>query len=231
MLESAIARARRSRPRRRRPLPGPRQLQARERLARPPRRRPAADPAGGAPPRLHPRDRPGRAPGRRRVPAAAGRPRAGAGGVGRRAGRRAARSPSPWPRACARRWSSRSTWTAASSSSSASIGISLFPQDAQRRRVAPAATPTRRCTGRRSTSPAGTSSSRRATTIPLQRLSLTTRLRQAVARPELGPALPADRRPRERDRGLGGGARPLAAAERRPGAARASSSRSPRRSG
>ncbi len=34
------------RPRRRRPVPGSRQLQARERLAGPPRRRPAADPAG-----------------------------------------------------------------------------------------------------------------------------------------------------------------------------------------
>ena len=41
------------RPRRRRLVPGPGQLQARERLVGTPRRRPVADPAGGAPPRVH----------------------------------------------------------------------------------------------------------------------------------------------------------------------------------
>ena len=59
MLESALARARRVRPGRRRAVPRPRQLQARERLARPSRRRPVADPTGGTSPRVHAGDRPG----------------------------------------------------------------------------------------------------------------------------------------------------------------------------
>ena len=59
----------------RRPVPGPGQLQAGERLARPPRGRPAVDPARGPAQRLHARHRPRGAAGRRRVPHAARRPR------------------------------------------------------------------------------------------------------------------------------------------------------------
>ena len=60
-----------ARPRCGRPVPGPGQLQARERLAGPPRRRRAAAPARRTPEGLHARDRHGGAPGRRRVPAPA----------------------------------------------------------------------------------------------------------------------------------------------------------------
>ena len=56
---------------RRRHLPRPRQLQARERQPGPQGRRRAARPAGRASERAHPGDRHGRAPERRRVPVAA----------------------------------------------------------------------------------------------------------------------------------------------------------------
>ena len=71
----ALARARRAGPRGRAALPRPRRLQARQRLARPRRRRRAAAPRRAAPAGAPPRHRPARPPGRRRVPAAARRPR------------------------------------------------------------------------------------------------------------------------------------------------------------
>ena len=76
------------RSRRRRPVPGPGQLQARERLAGPPRRRRPAGAARRAPAGLHARDRHGGSPGRRRVPAAALGP-----GARRRPDRREPRRP------------------------------------------------------------------------------------------------------------------------------------------
>ena len=179
----------------------------------PPRRRRAARPARGTPAGLHARDRPRRAPGRRRVPAAALGPRA----------RRRRRSPGPrrrcswpsrWPRACTRRSQEPFNLNGTEFIASGSVGISLFPQDALDAETL------------LKNADAAMYQSKRAGTRRLRDLRDERRgpdeeaLAHHAPAPgrgarELGAALPAGREPRRRLGRRGRGAGSLAGAERR----------------
>ena len=208
-----------ARPGRRRALLGPGQLQAGERLARTPGRRRAAGPAGGTPQDLHARDRSG-GPSRAATSSCCCW-QIWSGGAERS-------SPIPMPALLVAESVAERVREAleqpfdldgAEFLVSASIGISLYPQDASDaetllRNADAAMYRSKEFERGRHVVFASSDDD------PAHRLSFSTRLRQAVAEQNWVLALPADRGPGGRQRGLGGGARPLAAAERRPGGAR-----------
>ena len=210
-LDLALARARRAGRGGRAAVPRPRRLQARQRLARP--RRPATSCCAG-------RRAAARAPPRRSTCSA----RQGGdefllllGGPGptRRRAPREARRPSD---RC-RRWPSRSRSPARSSRSARSIGISLFPRDAddadELLRHADAAMYEAKAAGR-----GGVAVYDGDPRQPLERLSMTSRLRTRAGPRRARPALAADRRPARRRAARARGARALAGPDPRPGPAR-----------
>ena len=177
MLESAIARARRNDAGGRRAVPGPGQLQDGERHARAPLGRPAARAAGRPAPHLHARHRPRGASGRRRVPVAAQR------------SRRATRRPTSTPALATAEMVANRVREALAEPfdlhgtqflAAGSIGISLFPHDAQDAETlmknADAAMYRTKRHGARGASPSSTTGD----LDPAQQFSLTTRLREAV---------------------------------------------------
>ena len=211
-----------------RPAPGPgrgaavhrpRQLQARQRLARPRGRRPAAAPRRAAAGRLRGARRPARPPRRRRVPDPARRPRAGGGAE---AAARAAADD------VAVRLAKPFQIAGAEFHVEASVGISLFPGDADGPDTllqhADAAMYQSKGRGR-----AASTVYARMTHDPLERLSLTSRLRRAIVERRAGAALPADRVDGERAAALDGGAAALERPRARARATPTASSRPPRR--
>ena len=180
MLESAIARARRHDLGVGRVVPGPGQLQTRERLAGSPLGRPVAGAAGRPSPWVHTRDGPRRPPGRRSVPPAALRPRAWEPALSRGPMRRSSwRSRSPT--GCTKRCARRSIWGASSSSPRGSIGISLFPQDALDAETLMKNADTAMYQSKKH-EPGGSIIYAMRGEDPLERLSFSTKLRQAVDR-------------------------------------------------
>ena len=229
MLELALARARRHELGRRRAVPRPGQLQARERLAGAPRRRRSARPAGRAAARLHARDRPGRSPGRRRVPAAAVATSSAARGTGRRRGRRPAR----------RRVGRRARPRGAASEPFDLRGhrvlrLRVASASACTRRTrttreyAAAATPTPRCTGPSSPNPGGYVVFAANDQDPRAPALAHDPAARRPSRSGTGSCTTSRSSTWRRARGLGRGADPVAGAERRSRRRRASSSRSPR---
>ena len=163
----------------RRPVPGPRQLQARERLVGPPRRRPAADPAGGAAAVCtRETDMVARQGGDEFLLLLADLERGT--GAGRRADAGMLVAESVAARVREALDAAVRPGRAASSSSPASIGISLYPARCERRRVAAAERRRRDVPVQGVRARAATWSSRPAARTPHDRLSFSTRLRQAV---------------------------------------------------
>ena len=214
-----------ARPGRRRDLPGPRQLQARERLARPRGRRPDARAARRPPSRVHARDRPRGPSERRRVPAAAVRPRAGAGSQpGTDAAAIVAESVATRVHEALRE---PFDLDGTEFYASASLGISLFPQDAHDAARC-CRTPTPPCTRASATRRAATCCSPR-TTATRWRAGTDDAAAARRRGAALGAALPADPRPGRRAHGRRRGPRPLAGSRTAASCRRASSSRWPRR--
>ena len=133
---------------------------------------PRDDAPAGAPPRHGP----ARPPGRRRVPAAARRPRPRADAEGH--ARRVADGPA------ARRWPSRSR-SPARSSTSARRSASRCSRATPPTPTSCCATPTPRCTQAKAAGATASRSTAATRTSRCERLSMTSRLRQALARDEL----------------------------------------------